>query len=340
MFVYSFSVEKDSYRTRFDTCDAIILPMAQKGKVEETILESVPQLVIQLINGYLLGEIANMPAFAMLSICLSALSLSSTIWYYAYWNLFRCKPIRDGPSSLSLYNYKLSGVKEGMFSFGKPSHDVMEIEMAERDNMLSITIADSVLNEDSTYVGAASDAQSSSLPKKSRAARQSEIEVATPEHADDPVAANDAADVDALYLQTQLDAARDLIVRLEAEKCQIAEEHKRVKQVLLRLSVSSQSSAAVVPSVADVLADSRNQPHEMVQPTLHTLYFVLMCEQVQHAAMKVQSVMRGHFGRCMFRARCSSVARDLIDDVGGSISGDTSAGASTTATALASLRES
>ena len=78
----------------------------------------------------------------------------------------------------------------------------------------------------------------------------------------------------------------------------------------------------------------------MVQPTLYTLYFVLMREQVQHAATKVQSVMRGHFGRCMFRARCSSVARELIDDVGGGISGDTSAGASTTATALASLRES
>ena len=339
MFVYSFSVEKDSYRRRFDTCDAIILPMAQKCKVEETIFESVPQLVIQLINGYLLGEIANMPAFAKLSVCLSALSLSSTIWCYAYWNLVRCKPIRDGPSSLFLYNYKLSGVKDGMFSFGKPSHDVMEIEMAERDNMLSITIADSVLNEDSTYVGSESDAQSSSLPKKSRAARPSEIEVAHPEHADDPVAGNDVADVDALYLQTQLDAARDFIAKLEAEKRQIAEEHKRVKQVLLKLSVSSQSSAAVVPSVADVLADSRNQPHEMVQPTLYTPYFVLMREQVQHAATKVQSVMRGHFGRCMFRARCSSVARELIDEGGGSNSGDASAGASATATALSSLRE-
>jgi hypothetical protein len=338
MFVYSFRAEKDSYRRRFDTCDAIIVPMVQKGKVEETVLESVPQLVIQLVNGYLLGQ--SFQGFAIFSIALSVLSLLSTVWCYAYWNLFRCKPIRDVPSSLSLYNYKLSGVEEGMFSFGKPSHDVTEIEMAERDKVLSVTIADSVLNEGSTYMGAASDAQSSSLPKKSRAARQPEIEVATPEHADDPVAANDAADVDALYLQTQLDAARDLIVRLEAEKCQIAEEHKRVKQVLLRLSVSSQSSAAVVPSVTGVLANSRNQPHEMVLPTLHTLYFVLMREQVQHAAMKVQSVMRGHFGRCMFRARCSSVARELIDEVGGSISGDTSAGASTTATALASLRES
>jgi hypothetical protein len=142
-----------------------------------------------------------------------------------------------------------------------------------------------------------------------------------------------------LIVQTQLDAARDFIAKLEAEKCQIAEEHRRVKQVLLRLSFSSQSSAAVVPSVADVLADSWNQPHEMVQPTLYTLYFVLIREQVEHAAAKVQSVMRGPFARCMFRARCSSVAQELIDEGGGSISGDASAGASATATALASLRE-
>ncbi len=57
------------------------------------------------------------------------------------------------PSSLSLYNYKLSGVKKGMFSFGQPSHDVTKIEVAERDKMLSVAIpgiADSVLNEDST----------------------------------------------------------------------------------------------------------------------------------------------------------------------------------------------
>jgi pimeloyl-ACP methyl ester carboxylesterase len=40
------------------------------------------------------------------------LSLSSTVCYYAYWNLYQCTSIRNVPSSLSLYNYKLSGVDE------------------------------------------------------------------------------------------------------------------------------------------------------------------------------------------------------------------------------------
>ncbi len=79
-FVYSFAVEKESHRRRYDTSDAIILPMVQKGKVEETILESIPQLVIQLINTMLLGQINDMPVFTIFSISLSVLSLSNTMW--------------------------------------------------------------------------------------------------------------------------------------------------------------------------------------------------------------------------------------------------------------------
>jgi hypothetical protein len=254
MFVYSFAVEKDSYRARFDTCDAIILPMVQEGKVEETILESVPQLIIQLVNGYLLGEIAEMPVFALFSISLSVLSLSSTVWCYAYWNLVRCRPIRDAPSSLSLYNYKLSGVKEGMFSFGKPSRDVTEIEMAERDKMLSVTIADSVLNEDSTNQCPDLDVQISSLPQKSRAARESEIEVASSEQ---------------VHLEAELNEARAVIMQLEAERLRVADEHKRMKELLLRLSVSSAHSAAVASSVADAFTGLQDQSHDSVPLILH-----------------------------------------------------------------------
>jgi len=260
MFVYTFSVKEDSYRRRFDTCDAIILPMVQKGKVEETILESVPQLIIQLINGYLLGELAKMPVFAVFSISLSVLSLSNTIWYYAYWNLFRCRPIRDVPSSLSLYNYKLSGVEEGMFSFGKPSHDVSEIEMAERDKMLSVTIADSVLNEVSTNEWPDSGVQISSLPKKSRAARESEIEVASPEQ---------------VHLEAELNEARAVIMQLEAETLRIADEHNFLKELLLRLSVSSAHSAAVASSVADAFTGLQDQSHDAVPLILHHRYCVL-----------------------------------------------------------------
>jgi hypothetical protein len=133
MFVYSLRAEKDSYRRRFDACDTIILPMVQQGKVEETVLESVPQLVIQIVNGYLLDK--SFQGFAVFSIALSVLSISNTVWSYAYWNLFRCKPICDVPSSLSLYNYKLSGVKEGMFSFGKP---VIAVYTLNEDEMTDI----------------------------------------------------------------------------------------------------------------------------------------------------------------------------------------------------------
>ena len=129
-------MEKDAYRKRFDTSDAIILPMVQKGKVEETILESIPQLAIQLVNTWMLGQLQTMPTLTIFSISLSVISLTNTVWYYAYWNLFRCMPIRDVPSTLALYNYKLSGVTDGAFSFAKASSEVVEIEMSEVEKII------------------------------------------------------------------------------------------------------------------------------------------------------------------------------------------------------------
>ena len=142
-------MEKDAYRERFDTSDAIILPMVQKGKVEETIIEAVPQLAIQLLNTWLLGQLQNMPQLTVFSISLSVMTLTNTLWYYAYWNLFRCMPIRDVPSALSLYNYKLSGVKDGICSFSKKSSEVVEIELSEIEKMRSVTVSGTVLNDDS-----------------------------------------------------------------------------------------------------------------------------------------------------------------------------------------------
>ena len=66
-------MEKDAYRKRFDTSDAIILPMVQKGKVEETIIESIPQLVIQITNTWQLGQLLIMPALTIFSISLSVM---------------------------------------------------------------------------------------------------------------------------------------------------------------------------------------------------------------------------------------------------------------------------
>ena len=79
-------MEKDAFRKRFDSSDAIILPMVQKGKVEETVLESVPQLIIQIVNIVLLNQLrgaqsAGIPPLAIFSISLSVMSLTSTVWY-------------------------------------------------------------------------------------------------------------------------------------------------------------------------------------------------------------------------------------------------------------------
>jgi hypothetical protein len=216
MFVYSFENENDpnhSHSRRFDTCDAIILPMVQKGKVEETVLESVPQLVIQLVNGYLLGEIAKMQVFAIFSISLSVLSLLNTVWYYSYWNLFRCKPIRDVPSSLSLYNYKLSGVKEGPLSFGKPARSPekkTEIEMNERGGLCGITI-------DNSLNGSSSAAANN--PNTAHAVGGSEIDVARPPRD------NQDAEADKLRkAEEEIEALRQQLQNVEANKPQKAEE--------------------------------------------------------------------------------------------------------------------
>ena len=295
MFVYSFAVEKDSYRRRFDTSDAIILPMVQKGKVEETILESIPQMVIQLLNAYFLNEIANMPPFTIFSVSLSALSLSNTIWYYAYWNVFRCKPIRDVPSSLSLYNYKLSGVKDGKFSFGKPSHDVNDFEISDRDKMLSITIGDTVLNDNCKSSGMVSDDENLVLPKKAVSAGNLEIEIVRPyvrPDEDDPeaknavdtavtnpipfgleeagneinlfhegagvnLAAESAGNCSSLaQLQTELLQARRMILRLQSEKMSMSEEVDKMKGELLRLSAFPRDSIAV-STLTDIAPNRR-----------------------------------------------------------------------------------
>ena len=106
----------------FDSSDAIILPMVQKGKLEETILEAVPQMAVQIVNSYWSSSPASV--ITILSISFSALSLLNTIWFYAYWQFYQCKRTRDVPSPLALYNYKLEGVRDGIYSFSKPQKEV------------------------------------------------------------------------------------------------------------------------------------------------------------------------------------------------------------------------
>jgi hypothetical protein len=50
----------------------------------------------------------------------------------------------------------------------------------------------------------------------------------------------------------------------------------------------------------------------------HSLIFA----QVQHAAVKLQCVVRGHDGRLLFRARCLLVAQEMMQEGSSSTSGD------------------
>jgi hypothetical protein len=265
MFVYSLRAEKDSYRRRFDTCDAIILPMVQKGKVEETVLESVPQLVIQIVNGYLLGQ--SFQGFAIFSIALSVLSLSNTVWYYAYWNLFRCKPIRDVPSSLSLYNYKLSGVKEGVFSFAKPVLAVCTLNEDEltdiwRKEMTNVTVLD-----DSSTVAEDNDCnQIDTMPIMAQAAAGSRMISAE-------TASGDQGTVSDKFrkAEEEMKAMDQAMQNLEAEKLRLAQE-------LRQLSTLLHNSAATASGGA---SDHRSPMPDTVRLAIcHGFLFLIFFEQV------------------------------------------------------------
>jgi hypothetical protein len=113
--------------------------MVQKSKFEETVLESIPQLIIQLINTWMLGQINDIPPLTIFSIVFSCCSLSNTIWFYGYWTLFRGIPIRDVPCILALYNYKLVNVSDGDFSFSKSTKRLVkqnaDVELTSLDNV-------------------------------------------------------------------------------------------------------------------------------------------------------------------------------------------------------------
>jgi hypothetical protein len=286
MFVYSLRAEEDSYRRRFDTCDAIILPMVQKGKVEETVLESVPQLVIQLVNGYLLGQ--HFQGFAIFSLALSVLSLSNTIWYYAYWILFRCKPMRDVPSSLSLYNYKLSGVKEGVFSFGKLSHDVRSVnerEMADiwRREMTNVTVLDdsSTTTEDDDYN------QIDTMPILAHAAAGSRMKSAETasgnqgtvfdrfRKAEEEMKAMDQALQNLEAEKLRIEAEK---LRIEAEKLRMEAEKLRLADKLRQLSTLLHNSAATASGGA---SDHRSPKPDTVRLAIcHGFLLLIFFEQV------------------------------------------------------------
>jgi len=297
--------------------------MVQKGKVEETILESIPQLAIQLVNTWMLGQLQSMPALTIFSISLSVMSLTNTVWYYAYWNLFRCMPIRDVPSTLALYNYKLSGVTDGAFSFAKASGEVVEIEMSEVEKMMmSVTISGTVLNDVNSR-----DEQLGQLPPRNAMGHASAAELAkmidvgvSNAAADVSNCAGDSMsgiaenDVGVSRLRQELQDKEAEIEKLkkiqdekEAEIVKLQEANLQMEAMMnsLRLELQRLPSVTVDANVAlhithtaaadDVIGGIVDGDHSSNSP------------RVTRAAITLQSVTRGHLGRRLIPARRSEV---------------------------------
>ena len=237
------------------------------------------------------------------------------------------------PSSLSLYNYKLSGVTDGAFSFAKASSEVVEIELSEIEKMRSVTVSGTVLNDDD-----AGDEQLGQLPPKNAMAELSAVEltrmsggtgvlnafVGVSQGARNPNAGAVENDAEIRRLReenrekeaenaTLRDAKKEneaFILKLLEEKREMEAENNKMRLELQRLSsialesvdycaqdtlLSTHAAAAAVGSIndGDLSPDS---------------------PRGSRAAVTLQSVTRGHLGRQLFQARCRQVAQQLLGE--------------------------
>jgi uncharacterized membrane protein YdbT with pleckstrin-like domain len=320
------SEQNDEYRQRFYTSDAIILPMVQKGKVEETILESVPQLAIQLLNTWLLGQLQSMPLLTIFSISLSTISLTNTIWYYAYWNLFRCMSIRDVPCALSLYNYKLHGVEDGLLSFAKSSHVIDKVTSEEIQKLKEskTTCSCAALNSNNSAdleLGSPSPALiTEAVPSIDSVQIYTASGVSTEQTHSSFKALEAATQSSRSYLENKdRAAALSDLRRKHAQIASMKEDQRRLESEMEMLKaqlerVKLHSKFALV---------SANTPKHIA--ALETLAINSANNDINHhsqsrycmtqAAVTIQSVTRGHIGRHRFQElRLQPVEREILND--------------------------
>jgi hypothetical protein len=319
---YSLSQQKDAYRKRFDTSDAIILPMVQKGKVEETILESIPQLAIQLLNTWFLGQLQSMPPLTVFSVSLSITSLTNTMWYYAYWNLFRCMQIRDVPCTLSLYNYKLSGVTDGILSFSKLSHEIAEIEQTEIEKLKSVTIIvnEIVINDDVSNVLNMERSPASKNIMDFSSEPADSCGAASLPTGKNPVLAivDEAAEKFKMRpVEQSKVAALSELQRLKKQIACMQEENRRMQADMKRLNMTiasklQSSTAPVSAKVPDQVMQLGSLAVESANgDSSYTFSQSKYC--VMSAAVIIQSVTRGHLDRLRFKTLNTRVTMDGSD---------------------------
>jgi hypothetical protein len=112
--------------------------------------------------------------------------------------------------------------------------------------------------------------------------------------------------------------------RMQRELLLKNEQMNRMQQELLSLSSNARDSSSAVAAISRPVSElrslrrlSHDDPFQMVcQTVFFTMTshcFVLILHQVWHAALKLQSVARGHFGRRLFRKRCQFIQQQPLN---------------------------
>ncbi len=94
----------------------ILLPMLQESIFEEMLTESVPQMIIQIVNNTFTNVWTNLSYF---STAMSAMMILNGIWRLFYYRMYLKISITDIPNDLSEDIFKFASIEEGESSLAK-----------------------------------------------------------------------------------------------------------------------------------------------------------------------------------------------------------------------------
>jgi hypothetical protein len=94
----------------------ILLPMLQESIFEEMLTESVPQMVIQIVNNTFTNVWSNLSYF---STAMSAMMILNGIWRLFYYRMYLKISITDIPNDLSADIFNFTSIEEGESSLAK-----------------------------------------------------------------------------------------------------------------------------------------------------------------------------------------------------------------------------
>jgi len=104
--------------TKHTNSVVIIIPLLQESIFEEMLTESVPQMVIQIINNTFTNVWTPLSYF---STAMSSVMILNGIWRLVYYRLYLKIAINDIPTDLSDEIFKFSSIEEGTHPIGRLS---------------------------------------------------------------------------------------------------------------------------------------------------------------------------------------------------------------------------